>query len=63
MPGQDESRSEQGRSERRPYEAPRVARVDLKADEVLATGCKTQLGGTAVNASCFYPTCSVRGLS
>jgi hypothetical protein len=36
--------------ERRPYQAPQVARVDLEADEVLSTGCK-QATGLAASAN------------
>jgi hypothetical protein len=49
--------------ERRVYEAPQVARVDLKADEVLAIGCKTLRSGRASGKSCVITTCGVRDKS
>jgi hypothetical protein len=58
-----EPSAEEAAKERRPYEAPRVARVDLKADEVLAIGCKTLRAGRAFGQSCVITTCGVRDKS
>lgn len=43
--------------ERRPYEPPRVARIDLEAEQVLAAGCKTASGGD----SALPPGCALGG--
>lgn len=55
---QAESRSSQEQPERRPYQAPQVARVNLEADEVLAIGCKML---TASSASGSPINCTIRG--
>jgi hypothetical protein len=60
---QTEPRAAEARGARRPYEAPEVARVDLKADEVLGIGCKTLKAGRAANKSCVITTCGVRDKS
>lgn len=57
MSPQVELNASGGEQERRPYEAPQLARVDLKADEVLAIGCKTDGLGGGVNA----PICVLNG--
>jgi len=49
--------------DRRPYEAPNVARVDLKADEVLGIGCKTLKAGRSLGKNCVISTCGVRDKS
>ena len=48
-------RTDSSFQERRPYQAPQVARVDLEADEVLSTGCKqaTGLANSANDNGCF----------
>jgi hypothetical protein len=33
--------------EKRPYERPRLRRIELAAEEVLVVGCKSQSGGIA----------------
>jgi hypothetical protein len=46
-------------SARRRYEAPQVARVDLRADEVLVAGCKTLKSGFSKNGRrCITLACS-----
>jgi hypothetical protein len=60
---QTEPRAGAARGERRPYQAPEVARVDLKADEVLGIGCKTLKAGRASGKSCVITTCGVRDKS
>ena len=42
---------------RRRYEKPRLGRFSLKADEVLAKGCKAGVSGTSVNS----PGCHLGG--
>jgi hypothetical protein len=44
--------------ERRPYEPPKVAHVDLHADEVLVAGCKAPRTGSASGSTCFAAPCS-----
>jgi hypothetical protein len=60
---QAEPRDGAKRAARRPYSAPEVARVDLKADEVLGIGCKTLKTGRSANVSCVISTCGVRDRS
>ena len=33
-----------GQKNRRPYQPPQLMAIDLKADEILAAGCKTAVG-------------------
>ena len=63
MSTQIEPPAGQAARERRPYESPQVALVDLKADEVLAIGCKTLKSGRAAGTSCVITTCGVRDKS
>ena len=59
-----ESRSGEKAVMRRAYEAPRLARVDLQADEVLANGCKMVTWGTGSQASvinCIAKMCAAAG--
>jgi len=39
------------------YEKPRLRAIELAAEEVLATGCKTSASGTAFGGG---PTCIIR---
>jgi hypothetical protein len=43
---------------RRPYQAPQLASVDLEADEVLATGCKTAEQFASGTLVCWNNNCS-----
>jgi hypothetical protein len=64
MSEQTESRSGQGwQPGRRSYEAPRIARVSLEADEVLAHGCKmVRNGGAALSTvNCTVNKCGKAG--
>lgn len=65
MSEQTESRSgrEDGRPGCRLYEAPRVARVSLEADEVLAYGCKMlRHGGAPLSTiNCTINKCGKAG--
>jgi hypothetical protein len=46
---------EQDSPKRRPYQAPQVGQVDLRADEVLVAGCKTPKSGAASRNHCWGP--------
>ena len=49
---------------RKAYEAPRVARVDLQAGEILAVGCKMVTWSTGSKESvinCIIKMCSAAG--
>jgi len=48
---------------RKPYQPPQLARVDLQADEVLATGCKMTTWGIASGSTinCIVRACSAAG--
>ena len=51
------------RPKRRPYQAPRLSQVDLKAEEVLGLGCKAVAGagfGETI-AGCLVRPCSASG--
>jgi hypothetical protein len=59
MSKRNEPSVEPARSARRPYQAPLVARVDLQADEVLVSGCKTPSSGFSKNGKrCILVACS-----
>ena len=48
--------------ERRPYEPPRVGRVNLEADEVLSAGCKSEyVSGSIPEAPCDWAGCTALG--
>ena len=63
MSGQAETRPSDKPPRRRPYEAPRLARVGLKTDEVLGFGCKTLNYGSAPMALCVVTMCGTRDMS
>lgn len=47
-------------SEKRPYNPPAVQRIELVADEVLSTGCKTLSAGP-FGADCLAVPCNQMG--
>ncbi len=54
--------TEQNAREKQAYLKPTVLRIDLAADEVLATGCKVSGGTSArLGAPCLVQTCSQVG--
>jgi hypothetical protein len=57
---QNDATSDGVRSSRLPYHAPQVARIDLRAEEVLASGCKTLKGNKSIDSSsrCITLACS-----
>lgn len=58
MSQSDEHNSQPKGASRRPYAAPRIARVDLEAEQVLAAGCKTEMGGTGpLPPGCLAGSC------
>ena len=63
MSGQTESRSGSGQPERRPYEPPRLSRVDLEAEEVLVIGCKMLriVPGAGSTINCTIRVCAKAG--
>jgi hypothetical protein len=46
---------------KRPYEKPRLRAIDLAAEEVLATGCKTAVKIASGAAPCYANNCSLPG--
>ena len=47
---------------KQPYVAPKILRIDLAAEEVLAEGCKLSNGGTSFGASpCTLNSCAQAG--
>ena len=49
-------------SNRQAYEKPRLRVITLAAEEVLATGCKTQTTGNPTNpTSCILLHCAAQG--
>jgi hypothetical protein len=62
MSGQTESLPKGEQPKRRPYQAPQLGRVDLKADEVLGVGCKMSSGfGAGSPLGCVVAHCSQKG--
>lgn len=47
--------------QRRPYEAPQLAAVDLAADEVLASGCKIGGENAVGSSTCAFGGCVTPG--
>ena len=54
---------ENGKTCRQPYKKPELRVVELEANEVLATGCKTSTGATAFGAAsgCLSNSCASDG--
>lgn len=50
-----------GPQSRRPYEAPRVAAVDLATDEVLNSGCKLGAQNAIGPSNCAFGSCTRPG--
>ena len=63
MSGQARSHEGREKAGRRSYEAPRLARVDLEAEEVLAIGCKMPRRSSAFGSAsnCLVRACAAAG--
>ena len=49
--------SQQDNNKKKKYEKPRLRRMELRADEVLAVGCKTPMGGGPAGPNCIAGSC------
>ncbi len=63
MSGQADTHNDREAVGGRSYEAPRLARVDLEAEEVLAIGCKLPRHSSAFGsrANCLVKSCATAG--
>jgi hypothetical protein len=61
MSQQGESLVPEARPGRRPYQAPKLTSVDLKAEEVLAQGCKTPVLSAFGSIPCYANNCALSG--
>lgn len=54
---------EKKNKKKQPYQKPVIKIIELSADEVLATGCKTSSSGTFLGTACIIgaSSCSVDG--
>ena len=63
MPEEAKSSVREAERKRRAYDPPRLARVDLAADEVLAFGCKqlSTSNGAGSTVNCIIRACGAAG--
>jgi hypothetical protein len=61
MSPEPDSRSGDTQAKRKPYNPPQVVAVDLRAEEVLAIGCKAPTFGVASGNPCVVASCAAVG--